>query len=185
MSATSCSLSRNAPCVRWSCAAASSRADETRCCCNSRSSALSCCANPGNRAVDRNSRSSLNFFASSARSTITRPSSLRISRAGVAGFSQNERPQPIEGKNLQPRVARQFGIREQLTLDLKGGLLRRDEEHRRAHWIAFQLGANFLQAPKSFPGAGGADQKTDLHRFVFRQLHHARQFNAMGRTNTG
>ena len=98
---------------------------------------------------------------------------------------EKEVGQPVKGKNVQPRVARQRVVREQLTLNLKRRLLGREEEQRRTGGIALQLGTDFLQAPESFPGAGGAEQEADLHRAVLSQLIHARQSNAPGRTNTG
>ena len=106
-------------------------------------------------------------------------------RGRLAERGEQKIGEAVKRKNVQPRVTGQGVVREQLALDLKRGLFRREEQQRRPLRRALQLCADFLQALESFSSAGGAEQEADLHRAVLSQLIHARQSNAPGRTNTG
>jgi hypothetical protein len=85
-----------------------------------------------------------------------------------AELFQNESREPVEGKNVQSREAGNFAAGEQLTFELKCRLFGREQNQRRAVGIFPQRGADFLQTAERLAAAGGAEEKSRLHRRIFR-----------------
>ncbi len=98
-----------------------------------------------------------------------RPSSLKNFGGGDAEFVQDESGEPLEGKDLQARVAVERGVREQLAFKLKRGLFGREQNQRRAFRRGPQAGADFGQTAEGLAAAGGAEKKARLHGGIFTQ----------------
>jgi hypothetical protein len=82
---------------------------------------------------------------------------------------EHETGKPFEGKDLEASVSMQFRIREQLSLNLKRGLLWGYEEQRQTCGLPFQFGTRIRQAAKSLPAARGAHQKCRAHALRLAQ----------------
>jgi hypothetical protein len=80
-----------------------------------------------------------------------------------AQLFENKSGQALEGENLEARVAGQGGVAEELAFQLVGGLFGRQKNEGRPLRIVPQRGANFGQAPESFPGAGRTEEESRLH----------------------
>lgn len=78
---------------------------------------------------------------------------------------------------MQSRVAVEFGVGEQLAFELKGGLLGREQEERRAVGRRDQFPADLREAAEGLAAAGGAEQKSRLHGDGFSRNAAARQKN--------
>jgi hypothetical protein len=83
---------------------------------------------------------------------------------------ENETREPFEGKNPQARIAAEGIIGEQLALELKSGLLGREQNQRWPIRQRLQGGADFRQAAESLATAGGAKEKPDLHDAIFSRM---------------
>ncbi len=84
-------------------------------------------------------------------------------RRRLSELVENEGRQPFKRQDVQPRVARQRGVRQQLALQLVSRLLRRQQDQRRAVRRGHQRRADFPHAMKRLPAARGAEKKTRLH----------------------
>ena len=82
---------------------------------------------------------------------------------------EDEKSQALEGKNEEPRVAREGRPGEQLALELIRGLLGRDEQQGRAVGRGGKRGADFSEAAKGLAAAGGSEEKARLHGNVLAQ----------------
>ena len=71
---------------------------------------------------------------------------------------------------MQPGVSRKFPALagEQLAFELKGGLFGGEQDERRAFGIVPQSSADFHKAAECLAAAGGAEEKSRLHRGIFR-----------------
>ena len=78
---------------------------------------------------------------------------------------------------MKPRVTVELRVSEQLTFKLRGGLLGREQQERRAVRRRDQFTADFREAAEGLAAAGGAEQKSRLHRDVFNRKCDARQKN--------
>ena len=92
-------------------------------------------------------------------------------------FFQNELREPLEGEDLQSRVTLKLRISKQLAFELRGGLLGREQQKRRAVRRCDQFTADFRKAAEGLAAAGGAEQKSRLHGDVFNRKRGARQKN--------
>src|ERR1019366_3079404 len=72
---------------------------------------------------------------------------------GPAQLFENESGEAFEGKNVKARVAGQGGTAQELPFQLESSLLGGEENEGRPLGILAQGGADFRQAPESFPGA--------------------------------
>jgi len=88
---------------------------------------------------------------------------------GPAQLFENKSGQALEGKNLKARVAGQSGAAEELAFQLESGLPGGEENQGRPLGIPAQRGADFRQAPESFPGAGRTEEKSRLHAPLLAQ----------------
>ena len=85
--------------------------------------------------------------------------------------------EPLERKNVQPRIPGQRAGGEQLAFELKRRLLGREQDQRRACRRCRQGGADFGEAAKGLAAAGRPEEKTRLHALLFAQRRQiARQF---------
>ena len=84
-------------------------------------------------------------------------------------FVQNESCQPVERKNLQARVTMQRRSGEQLTFELKRGLLGREQQQWRTLRRLAQGLPNLRQATERLSAAGRPEEKPDLHAPVFHR----------------
>jgi len=80
---------------------------------------------------------------------------------------------------VKARVAGQSGVAEELPFQLEGGLLGGEENQRRPLGVLAQGGANFRQAPESFPGAGRTEEKARLHAPLLAQKAAAEKENLL------
>jgi len=96
-----------------------------------------------------------------------------------AQLFENKSGQALEGKNVKARVAGQGGVAEELPFQLERGLLGGEENQRRPLGILAQGGANFRQAPESFPGAGRTEEKARLHAPLLAQKAAAEKENLL------
>ena len=80
---------------------------------------------------------------------------------------EDKTSEPLEGKNAQPRVALKRIVRKQLAFELKGGLLGREQNQRRAVRHLCQRGADLGQTAMRLAAAGGAEEEVDLHAGFF------------------
>ena len=76
---------------------------------------------------------------------------------------ENEAGQPLEGQDLQASVTAQLGIRQELALELKGGLLGREKKERRSGRRSQQRAAAFRHTTESLATPRGPEQKPDEH----------------------
>ena len=92
---------------------------------------------------------------------------------------EDEPREPLERKNVQPRVPLRSAIGEQLAFELKRRLLGREQNQRRAFRRCRQGGPDFRQTAKRLAAAGRTEEKTRLHGLLFAQRREiARQFIA-------
>ena len=92
---------------------------------------------------------------------------------------EDEPREPLERKNVQPRVAGQGAVGEQLAFELKRGLFGREQDQRRAFRRCRQGGPDFRQTAKRLAAAGRTEEKTRLHGLLFAQRREiAKQFIA-------
>ena len=108
---------------------------------------------------------------------MTRPSS--VSNAGRRdGQGVKDKPrQPLERKNVQPRVAGQRVPGQQLAFELEGGLFGREQDQRQAFRRSRQGGADFGQTAERLAAAGRTEEKARLHALLFAQSREiAKQF---------
>ena len=93
---------------------------------------------------------------------------------------EDEPREPLERKNVQPRVALADGaVGKQLAFELKRGLFGREQNQRRAFRRCRQSGADFRQTAKCLAAAGRTEEKTRLHSLLFAQRREiAKQFIA-------
>jgi hypothetical protein len=68
---------------------------------------------------------------------------------------------------VQPRVAGQSRIAQQLALQLKSRLLRREQNQWRAAGIVQQRSTYFFKTQESLSRAGGTEKKSCLHGSFF------------------
>ena len=92
-------------------------------------------------------------------------------------FFQDELREPLEGEDVKPRVTLELRVSEQLTFKLRGGLLGREQQERRAVRRRDQFTADFREAAEGLAAASGAEQKSRLHGDVFNRKRGARQKN--------
>ncbi len=101
-------------------------------------------------------------------------------------FFQDKSRQPVEGKNVQPRVTGQFPVGEQLAFELERGLFGRQQNQRPARLrlgaaIFPQRGADFGKTAEGLAAAGGTEEKAHLHTGFFAQSRGgAKQFIGAG-----
>jgi len=82
-------------------------------------------------------------------------------------FFKKETRQTFERKNVQPGETLQRFVGEQLAFELERGLFGREKNQRLAFGIIFERGADFREAAESFAAAGGAEEKSRSHNFIF------------------
>ena len=70
---------------------------------------------------------------------------------------------------MQPRIAVQRTVGEQLAFELERGLFGREKNERIACRIFFEHGAYFGESAESFAAAGGAEEKSRLHDLFSRK----------------
>ena len=85
------------------------------------------------------------------------------SGSGFLQLGEDELREALEGKNVEAGVSGQGWVREQLALELVGGLLGRDEQQRRAFGGIGERVADFLEAAKRLAAARGAQDEARLH----------------------
>jgi hypothetical protein len=90
-------------------------------------------------------------------------------RPGPAQLFENKAGQALEGKNVQAGVAGQGGVAEELPFQLESGLFGGEENEGRPLGVLAERGANFRQAPESFPAAGRTEEKARLHTSLVAQ----------------
>ncbi len=95
---------------------------------------------------------------------VVEPVGLRVGR-----FAEDELREAIKGKDLQPGVAVQFRIGEELAFELGGGLFGREQQERRAIGRRDQFTTNLREAAESLAAAGGAEQESRLHGVFFNR----------------
>jgi fructose-bisphosphate aldolase class II len=82
---------------------------------------------------------------------------------------------------MQPGIATQPAVGQQLTFELKGGLFRGQQNQRRAAGIFPEGRPDFGQAAKGLAAAGGTEKKTHMHAGLFAQSRGGgKQFIAVG-----
>ncbi len=84
-------------------------------------------------------------------------------RPGPAQLFEHISREALEGENLQARVAGQVGVAKELAFQLESGLLGSEENEGRPLRVVAERGANFRQAPESFPGAGRTEEESRSH----------------------
>ena len=82
---------------------------------------------------------------------------------------KNELRQPVEGKNIQTRVAGNSGVAQQLALELEGGLFGCEQNQRIAIRRLRERGAYFSKAAEGLAAAGGAEEEARLHDLFLRK----------------
>jgi hypothetical protein len=82
---------------------------------------------------------------------------------------ENKLREPLEGKDLQTRIAGERIIREQLAFELKRGLFGCKKNQRTAFGIFDQCGTCFREAAEGFAAASGTKEKSRLHDLFSRK----------------
>ena len=165
-SARSWSLSRSSRRKSWLWASARSLAGVNWCCCNSLSSRPSSWAKPGRRALPRNSFNSSACRSSNARKTMTRPSSVKNFGGATFKLFEDELREPLEGKNVQPRVAGQVeSSASNWRSSWNVACLGASKISGAPSGFFCQRGADFREAAEGFAAAGGAEEKARLHDY--------------------
>jgi len=90
-------------------------------------------------------------------------------RRGDAQRIEDELRQPLEGENVQARVALERRVRQQLAFELEGGLFGRKQNQGLALRGAGERGTDFGEAAEGFAAAGGTEKKARGHGLFSRK----------------